>query len=90
MKCKKCGVENPQSAKFCRICGNPIESASLDAIIFNLKEYTAIISRKLYEIINNLKGKFSPKQKVSKAFTLDVFKNIQLQPISITNISFIH
>lgn len=90
MKCNNCGVDNPQSAKFCRICGKPLDSTVWAIIASKYNQFSDAFSKHFREIVNYLKKLTSPMMSTNKAFTLDVFKNIQLQPISVAPITFIN
>lgn len=90
MKCNNCGVDNPQSAKFCRICGKPLDSTVWVIITSKYNQFSDTIPKHFREIVNYLKKLTSPMMSTNKAFTLDVFKNIQLQPISVAPIKFIN
>lgn len=89
MECKKCHTDNPANAKFCRKCGYSTESSYSDSITYALKHFADIIIEWLKDIVKTLKPKIS-KVGTKKRFTLDVFKSIQLQPISVAPLTFIN
>lgn len=90
MKCCNCDADNPANAKFCGRCGEPLESSIFDSIITEISECFKFIYRWLVEIVSKLKIKKTSKDRSKKRFTLDVFKSIQLQPISVAPITFIN
>lgn len=76
-----CKTANPLSAKFCRKCGKPLETGVV--------AYKYLILNYSKELFNYFVHK-SGRDKQTSEFTLDKFKSISLQPISITNIRFIN
>lgn len=82
MKCRYCSTENPNSANFCRICGKRLDSKTWDVVL----DY---VLNKIDSSKHTIKNLFMVDTKV-REFTLDKFKTISLQPISLVNIKFVN
>lgn len=82
MKCRYCSTENPNSANFCRICGKKLDSRTWDLLL----DY---VLNKIDSSKRTIKNLFMVDADV-REFTLDKFKTISLQPISIVNIKFVN
>lgn len=82
MECLKCKTFNPDSAKFCRICGAKLQLHIGAKILFYFNSLFYRIIASHSPSIDNTAS--------TKEFTLDKFKSISLQPISIVNITFIN
>lgn len=75
MICSKCEADNPAVAKFCRKCGTAFT-----------------ITNRYKQIISSAIGKVLTKNfsKDVGTFTLDTFRNITFQPVSVVKIRFVN
>ena len=65
--------ENPDDAKYCRICGMAFSPAE----------------RYKRKIISTISRVFTKTPKTARMFTLDTFRNVSLRPVSIVKMRFI-
>lgn len=82
--CPKCRTQNPQHAKYCRMCGKELGTSK-----HNICEQ--IINRLMHlckVIMFDVKERLQPSDKEENAFTPDAFSSIQLSPKSICKIRF--
>lgn len=82
MQCKFCLADNPNSAKFCRICGKRLEpDVRITGFDFaqNLIDYSKHAIKNLFDVDSDI-----------REFTLDKFNDISLQPVSIRPIHFVN
>lgn len=70
----ECNAENPTNAKFCRKCGTA----------FTSNRYKQLTISKLHNLFVFKKSGTNP------TFTLEVFRNISFQPISLVKIRFVN
>lgn len=77
-QCPKCHADNPLDAKFCRKCGTAFTTTN---------RYKQIINSAIIRIFKVFK-----KSTVSSSgtFTLDTFRNISFQPVSVVKIRFVN
>ena len=71
----ECRVENPANAKFCRKCGTAFTPAN------RYKQMMRSAISKVFTRSHNTS---------TEAFTLDTFRNISFQPVSVVKIRFVN
>lgn len=79
--------DNPDNAKFCRICGYNFDNSFSSQLINYWNTFVSFATRIFSTMINECKARFASMGRTS-GFTPDMFPSINLSPCSVAKVDF--